>query len=426
MGVLSWAVYALFLALILWGGRSAGKGRFFDDPFERDSLLPLRGVAAVGVLLHHISQEDSFEGITRELCFFRKIGFLMVAIFLFSSGYGLMKSLAKKPGYLDSFARKRFPEVLVPFYVNVVLYGIFLTPYIGGYAPLQWVTNFLGLSMMNKYGWFSVAFFLLYAAFLFIFKRVKDKDRGILCMLGVVLFMGCLFCVGGHFPWWTGEAGWWLKENAFANSPWWKQIYVFWFGGEWWVNSVVAFVVGLVFGLHEEKIRKWFEKGYGLKLFCSAAFFGFSYWLFRFADTNVGYWSEFQKPSPGIGDKFLCYFVQLFTTVSFVVLIAALLMKFRTANPISRFFGRISFESYLMNLLAIYIFRFLEFKRVDGAWQAMVWGPCNLSQILFTVGVLVLSTVFGFAVHLLDRFLIRLLDKPKGGWKTALKLAWKE
>lgn len=407
MGVLSWALYGLFLALILWGGRYAGRGRFFDDCYEKDSLLPLRGIAAAGVLLHHLSQEDAFEDLTGELGLFLKVGYLLVAVFLFSSGYGLMKNLERKPGYLESFPRRRFPEVLVPFYMNVLLYGLFLTPYLGGWAPLQWVTNCLGLSMMNPYGWFTVAFFLLYLSFWLVFRKVANPDAGILWMLGVVLLMGALFCVGGHFPWWSGEPGWWLEEGAFANAPWWKQIYVFWFGGEWWVNSVVAFVVGLVYGRHDREITAWFKKGYWVKLAACVLLFAGSYWLFRHVDRRIGYWTEFRKPVPGIGDKFVSYFCQMPSTVSFILLVSVLLMKFRTSNAVSRFYGKISFESYLMNLLAIYIFRFLEFRRVDGVWQPMVWGPCNLNLILFSAGTIALTTAFGFVVHHVDRWIIR-------------------
>lgn len=416
-GILSCTVYAAFIALILFGGEYAGRGKFFDRPFEKESLLPLRGIAAAGVLLHHLAQEDAFEDITRELCFFRKIGFLLVAVFLFSSGYGLMKSLSRKPGYLESFTRKRFPEILVPFYVNVLIYGIVMPRYVGSYAPIQWVTNSLGLTMMNTYGWYPVALFLLYAAFLFIFRRVKNPDAGIMWMLGVVLFMGCIFCIGGHFPWWTGTLGWWLGENAISNAPWWKHIYVFWFGGEWWVNSVIAFVVGLIYGQHEEKIRNWFERKYWLKTAGCLLLFAGSYRLFRTVDDRIGYWSEFSKAAPGIGDKFICYFSQLPSTVSFVLLISALLMKFRTSNAVSRFFGKISFETYLMNLLAIYVFRFLEFKWADGGWQAVVWGPCHLNLILFSAGVLALSIASGWAVHILDRYLIGFFQRLNTGKK---------
>lgn len=410
-GVLSIAVYALFIALILFGGKFAGRDGFFEEPFEKDALIPLRGVAAVGVIFHHISQEDAFEDLTRELWCFRKVGFLLVAVFMFSSGYGLIKSLKRKPGYMDTFAQRRFPEILVPFYMNVLIYGIIMPHYVGNYAPLQWVTNSLGLTMMNEYGWFTVAFFLLYVAFYFIFRKVKDIDKGILYMLFVVLFMGVIFCVGGHFPWWTGEAGWWLESGAFSSAPWWKQIYVHWFGGEWWVNSVIGFVVGMVYGQYDAEIINWFKKKYWVKLAGSVAFFAFTYWLFRVVDLNPGYWSEFKKPTPGIGDKFLCYFVQLFTTSSFVVMIATLLMKFKTSNLISRFFGKISFETFLMNYVVIYMFRFLTFKKVDGAWQAVAYGPCNMNLILFTLGVFAVTTAFGFIVHYADQFLIKFFQK---------------
>ena len=60
---LTYTVYALILALFIWGGKFAGfkKDHFHEDSSSLDSMKSLRGFAAIGVILHHISQEQAFQ-----------------------------------------------------------------------------------------------------------------------------------------------------------------------------------------------------------------------------------------------------------------------------------------------------------------------------------------------------------------------------
>ncbi len=63
---------------------------------------------------------------------------------------------------------------------------------------------------------------------------------------------------------------------------------------------------------------------------------------------------------PEIANKIKTYFCQipLFFVLGFTVII--FLMKYHTINPVTKFFGKYSLHTYLMNLMAIMSFRFLE------------------------------------------------------------------
>ena len=110
---LTYTVYLLILLLLLWGGKFAGfkKEDFHEDSASLDSFISLRGFAAIGVILHHISQENAFQwagggyGKPGELSIFVNAGFLFVSIFFFCSGYGLIKSLETKPDYFNGFIK---------------------------------------------------------------------------------------------------------------------------------------------------------------------------------------------------------------------------------------------------------------------------------------------------------------------------------
>ena len=179
---ISYVTYALVVVLLLWGGKLArGKGNFHEDSTSLEVTKSLRGFAALGVILHHISQEQAFQmsagqGHHGELSIFVNAGFFFVAVFFFCSGFGLIKSLDTKENYLEGFLKKRvFKAILIPFYVNAVLFAIFGIA--GGYdlPPLRLIAGLLGLALLNYYAWYPVVLTLLYIAFYFIFKNVKNR-----------------------------------------------------------------------------------------------------------------------------------------------------------------------------------------------------------------------------------------------------------
>ena len=200
---LTYTVYALIIALLIWGGKFAGfkKDQFHEDSSSLDEMKSLRGFAAIGVILHHISQEGAFQmangrGNPGELSPFVNAGFIFVAIFFFCSGYGLIKSYETKPDYLNGFMKKRVLKTLViPYYVSIVIYGLARFGSGERFAPLQWVTNLIGITMMNPYAWYPVIAAILYIAFYLIFKNVKNKKLCYVLMGVVILALGMGFCV---------------------------------------------------------------------------------------------------------------------------------------------------------------------------------------------------------------------------------------
>lgn len=274
----------LFLALMVWGGKLPQKGidgkrHLHNDSMSLEATKGLRGIAAIGVILHHISQESAFQlanGSNRpgELSIFVNAGYLFVAIFFFCSGFGLIKSLNSKPDYFNGFIKKRLVKTLViPFYVNVLLFAIFHLVCKTEFAPERWICNFLGLTLMNEYAWFPIVLSLLYLAFYIIFKNIKNRRLAFFLMFLVIFLQGVFFCFNGHFAWWAGPNNWWLNDNF--EMAWWMEDKVIWFFGEWWVNASIAFLIGMIFAQHEEAIRNWFKKLYALKLILTIILFLF-------------------------------------------------------------------------------------------------------------------------------------------------------
>lgn len=359
---LSYITYFIVVALLVFGGKIAkGRGVIHQDSTSLEVTKSLRGFAALGVILHHISQQTAFQnangwGKPGELFLFVNAGFYFVAIFFFFSGFGLIKSLDSKENYLQGFLKKRvLKTIVIPFYINIVLYAIFRFATHEKLAPQNWIFNFLGFTMMNAYAWYPIVLTILYLSFYFIFKNIKNRKLCFTLMLAVILAQGIFFCFNGHFAWWAGPKNWWLNEASKLHLKWWTAEKLFWFSGEWWVNSSIAFFIGMIFANNEEKIRNWFSKIYfGKILLIIIVYFAFAL-LASYSQYRFGYWSEYNGKGAGILNKFICYVTQLPQVAMFVILIFAIMLKYYVKNPVLKFFGNISFETYMMNLMALNI-----------------------------------------------------------------------
>ncbi len=420
---LSCVVYALFLLLYVWGGRFAGlkSSRLHEDSSSLAVSKSLRGMAALGVILHHISQENAFQmaggsvghGI---LGFFVNSGYLFVAVFFFWSGFGLIKSLERKSNYLDGFLKKRVLAVLViPFYVNVLLYAVFHAVIKTKMPVMHWITNFAGLTLMNDYAWYPIVAATLYVSFYLLFKKLQNRAACYAIIALIILLQGLLFCVSGHLAWWAGERNWWLSGAGWAKSKWWMAFKIFWFSGEWWVNSSPAFFIGMLFAHFEFQIRRWFASLYWIKLLLLVALTAALSALSLYGQEHFGYWTEFSGNGPGIASKMLTYIMQIPQSMIVVVLLFVVMLKYYASNPVTRFMGSISLETYMMNLIAITAFRFLLYGRTSGAIPGGAMTPIYKSGYynlaLYGAAVIGLSIMLALVYRLLNRLAQKLVKE---------------
>ncbi len=414
---ITYVIYALCVILMLWGGKFAGfgKDKFHDDSSSLDAFMSLRGFAAIGVILHHISQEEAFQqanGYTKpgELSIFVNAGFLFVAIFFFCSGFGLIKSLEKKPDYFNGFIKKRVVKTLVvPYYVSILIYGILRFATGERFAPLQWVTNLTGLTMMNPYAWYPIIAAILYIAFYIIFKNIKNRKVCYILMALVIIALGMIFCVNGHFTWFAGPKNWWTKANSPLQSKWWAQQKVWWLSGEWWINSCPSFLIGMLFAQFETKIREWFKKIYWGKLLLVLVITFLTLVLASYGQMRFGWWTEWSGRGPDIDRKIATYFCVIPYSMMFPILFFALMLKYKASNPISRFFGKYSLETYMMNLIAITGFGFILY----GKYGQIIKKPGHWNLGVYAAAVIAGTILLALVYKLCNNLIIKLIDKPK-------------
>ena len=121
-------VYPLLLFSLLWNCKISKKKDYNEEAFSLSQMKAIQGFAAICIMLHHCGQKTSASWIDKRYCvpglgFFVPIGFILVSLFTFCSGYGLYKSFKNKEGYLENrFIRKRIvPIVVLSYAVSFIL-----------------------------------------------------------------------------------------------------------------------------------------------------------------------------------------------------------------------------------------------------------------------------------------------------------------
>lgn len=405
--VLTYGIYILIFVLIVWGAKFAGFGnKFNDDCLEVSSFKQVRGIATLLIILHHISQRDAFQYSTKELFFFNNIGYLLVTIFFFSSGYGLTMSAKTKPNYINTFIKKRLPKILIPFFVTNIIFAIYRL--ISQAMPLpQILLGIFGIVNINENGWYPIVILIMYLVYYFATKLLKKDSSRIIAYILTTIILICIFCVNGHFAWWAGKPGWWLTQNGFAKASWWMGQGVLWFSGEWWVNSTIGFSVGAIFASYKDQIFNWFKKYYWLKLIVVVGLFIVSFKIFNNVNDKVGgYWTEFSSNKPQIQTKLMLSSLQLPVSLFFTTCIPVIMMKFATKNPITNLLSKISYETYLIGVITLDSFNFLIYRN----YSPVVKNPYHYNLIIYTVCVILGSILLGYVVNRLDGFIIKKLE----------------
>lgn len=266
----------------------------------------------------------------------------------------------------------------------------------------QWICSIIGVNLMNDYAWFPIVLFLLYLAFYLIFKNEKNRKTSFVLIFLVTLLLGAIFAVRGHFGWWAGDKNWWLSQGGFIKAKWWMQEKTLLFYGEWWVNSAIGFLIGMLVAQYEEGIVAFMKKHYWIKEALLIALAILFHSLARLAQAKIGYYNEWAGNGPAIADKFLTFLCQMPAVVSFVLAVFGLMMKFKSSNPVTRFFGKYSLDTYLMNLMPIMYFRFLLYR---GSTQ--IKAPYNWNMALYAVCVIIVSVLLA----LLERWIVNGVKK---------------
>lgn len=339
----------IFLIILL--GISIYKVRFANfhqDYMDRGQTGAIKGFFAIIVLFSHLRQylnfADSFWD-NSFLAFIRFLGQLMVTLFFFYSGYGVLKAYKEKPNYKQGFFRKRILKTLVHFDLVVILYIVLSFIIKANYGWEDYLLSLIGWSAVGNSNWFIFVTLALYMctqlAFLLVKKNRPIIITGLVCVLSCALFLFLYF------------AG---KES-------------------WWMDTIFCYSAGMIFACIETRVSDVMSKSklynYGLVLLCAVGFFISYYYLEYFVPYVIA---------------------QNVTAVLFCLFVVMLLTKIKIDNFILRWLGRYSFLIYICQRLPMIVLSTLNVT------NTIVF---TILSILLTIGI---SILINMVYERVDKF----------------------
>lgn len=320
--------------------RTNSSENFSPSMWDLSQAKMLEAVACIGVILHHLTQHiSSYGSINRgPITILSSMGILFTSVFFFFTGYGLIVSVMTNPNYLDTFLRHRLSKVLIPFLTANILCVLVRVFY--NCIPTMPVDVFraiFGLVLLNGNGWYIVEVFFLYIAFYILFRLIKNKDLAIILLCFFTIMM-ILYSYGlGH------------DHSDIGDRP---------FYGEWWYNSTIVFIMGVIFARFRCSIVPFLKKFYRFMLPVVSVSFIIAFVIEEHILKTHGYYHE-SITIDRISSAFITLIAQMVLCVLFVFLVLLINMKIKIENRILKGISTISMELFLIHGLFLYnVFNF--------------------------------------------------------------------
>jgi len=294
----------LLLVLLVFSVKPfRGGASINEDYFSVKTGNVLRGLFSIAIVFHHLSQRISLTG-SRLFGNFIHVGYICVAFFLFSSGYGLQKSYLASDNYKKGFLRKRLSKILLPFLITAVLFWI--KDMLNGvhYSVSQLILALFTGSLVD-FSWYIICICCFYLAF-WVFMHLCGKNHRLMILSACV----------------------WLVVYVFACK--------FLGCDEWWFNTPQLLVLGMIWATYERKILQVVSKHYYPVL----------------ALIVLGFAAAFLTPIH-VSMRYVSILLRMTASVFFAPLVMMLSMKVKIAHPILDFVGNISLELFLIHGLWI-------------------------------------------------------------------------
>ena len=317
-----------------------------------ESTSGLRGFLALGIIFHHLSQ---LVKTGEEFSNFSYMGTYIVSIFFFLSAYGLYVQNESRENYLDNFLVKRLSKIILPFFIISLIYMLYRSVN-GQLMDLNYFINLFKKGSTIIYnGWFVDIIILMYVFFYISFKFFQKRFLSIILN---TIFIVCYICL-------TIKLGY----------------------GFWWYNSILAFVVGLIWAKNQNKINRVIDKYYFITIILITILLFFSHKydiLLKYIHMEDSYSYALAANLDSI--IFTIYFIIVF------------LKKINFSNVYLSLIGRISFELYMIHGLVI-------------SMLEKIYTPSRLNDVLFTLLVLIVSLILAWIINKIVNWITQKVNK---------------
>lgn len=312
-------VLVVFLILCLWGARYSRKGN--DNYLGKDQTNYVRGAFALIIFMSHFNSyvttgwTNIGDGIYLDV--FSKIGQMMVAPFLFVSGYGIyLSSRKKKENYVRDFPKNRILKTYLFFALAVLVYLLFNLITHREYSARDTLLAFAGWTSIGNSNWFMFAILFSYIATYF--SALMTKKTICIQTIAITYLLSVAYII-----------------IMCQLKP----------GQTWWYDTILCFPVGMLVAHFSDKLSKFFKKRRVLSLLLSSALFAILFILTRKLTNPTLY--------PYLYNLLSC---------SLCFMLARLLFSFSIGNKILQFLGTYGFEIYILQRIPHSVFGALHLR----------------------------------------------------------------
>lgn len=171
--------------------------------FGLDSSLCLRGIMVLLVVFHHLpADENSAVAYFQSSC-----GRYAVALFFFMSGYGLMTQYVRKgrEAVMQGYLVRRYTKLLLPWLVAVLLFCL------ARGCSVTWgdiAENFRTGESIVPFGYFVEELAVFYLLYWVAYRFLPVGPALALCFLGTLGMIGAFIA-------WDWNPHWWISSMAF-------------------------------------------------------------------------------------------------------------------------------------------------------------------------------------------------------------------
>ena len=359
-GITAFFIYFIILAAIFLSISKAPKKQDFLNFTQTQQL---RGIAILLIMLGHLKSNVLVSNNYMSFYF----GDCGVSLFLFLSGYGLMRSHQAQNATLSHFIKRRANRVFIPYWITTVLFLLLDYFLLSETYPLQLITlTVLGLNFHLKlqlldYGRWFITFILFFYFIFYLATRFKRLRTQLLILIAVPV----IACYLNYF----------FQIIPPYNPP--RQLtHLSPSLGGWnpWHLFLLLFPAGFLAGAHIEKLKRVFPAPerfqwnglYGAALFLSLFFF-IGRTTINHSVVGIFYTSLIINVSR------LC--LALFAVCTFVFF-----SSFNIQYRILSFLGSVSYELYLLHDAFMVKYDFILFRL-----------PIKYSFPIFLVAITILA-----------------------------------
>ena len=297
-------LYIILLGIILWG---VNFSTFHKDYMSLTATNAIKGIFAVLILYSHLSSYLYLSETDMFVIINTYIGQLMVAMFLFYSGYGVMLSAIRKPNYVDGFFKNRIIKTLSHFDIAVLSFIILQLCLGKVYSRGEYILSWIGWFSVGNSNWFIFDILALYTIFLFILLANKYIIRvNPPTMILLTVFLCVILYIVLYF----------LKPRM-----------------QWWIDTIFTYPLGMLYARYKDSIDNRMKGNIVYYLSLSIIMLTFIAWHFCFSIDRYG----------------ICSCI-------FCLMLVLLCMRLQFNNMILQWLGTHAFAIYIMQRWPMLIF----------------------------------------------------------------------